>query len=147
MNNTIVDKTYLAEVLVTGGSTKQQILFPTLQNLDEKLTQAVVSFTIDVVTVSPTGVDVVNNALLQCSYLTLVMGDVNQIWNIPIVSLCTVNTGTSIFNPYALEFNNLNIIWAKSYVFIADLATIAVTDETFIFDIHYQDFPTANENK
>lgn len=145
MNNTIVDKTYTTEVLVPGASTKQQILFPTLQNLDQKLTQAVITFTKQTLTKSPTNVANANLALMKVTYLNLIMGDVNQIWNIPVLSLVTMRSSLSatetIFNPYALEFNNLNIIWAKSFIFIADTSVIAATDEAFIFDIHYSDFP------
>lgn len=145
MNNTIVDKTYTAEIIIPASSTKQQILFPTLQNLDSKLTQAVISFNPQTLTHSPTGVVTANLAVMKSIYVTLVQGDVNQIWNIPILSLCTLQSSLSatetIANKYALEFNNLNIIWAKSYIFIANVAAIAATDESVVFDIHYSDFP------
>lgn len=144
MNNIIIDKTYTVELLIQGGQTTQQVYFPILQVLDRKVTQSIGTNLVEILTKSPQNQVLANTPLIQCSYLNLVVGDVQQIWNIPLVSLITVTDGTTIANPFLVELNNLPIIWAKSYVFIADITTIALTNEVFVFDIHYAD-PTPND--
>lgn len=144
MNNVILDKTYYMEIVVAPVATAvQQIFFPLLQNLDNKVTQGIETYNPVDVTKNVSGAAPANIALLRCSFLTLVMGDVNQIWNIPLVSLINVRNGTAAavtsFNGYKNEFNNLKVIWAKSYVFISDLTKVAATTESFQFVISYTD--------
>jgi len=144
MNNIIVDKSYFVELLIKQSSTNQQIYFPILQVLDNKVTQGVETYNILDVLVTPSKIALANIALLQSSYLNLAVGDVNQIWNIPLVNLINVRTGSaaagSVFNGFCYELNNLKIIWAKSFVYIADVAQISgAQDEAFAFNIKYTD--------
>lgn len=144
MNNIIIDKTYFVELLVKAASTSQQIYFPILQVLDNKVTQGVETYKPLDLTVTPNKVALANTALLQCSYLNLAVGDVNQIWNIPLINLINVRNGTasaaSVSNNFCYELNNLKIIWAKSYVFIADITTISGSaDQAFAFNVKYAD--------
>lgn len=143
MNNIILDKTYFVELLVKGASTAQSIYFPILQVLDNKVTQGVETYNPVDLTKLVSGAAPANMPLIRCCYLNLAVGDVNQIWNIPLVSLINVRNGTaaavSSFSGFKNELNNLKIIWAKSYVFIADITKIAATDESFAFNIAYTD--------
>jgi len=144
MNNIIVDKSYNVELLVAQSSTSQQIYFPILQVLDNKVTQGIETYNILDVLKSVNNVALANIALLQVSYLNLVVGDIQQIWNFPLVSLINVRTGStgagSVFNGYCNELNNLKIIWAKSYVFISDVTKIsAAQNEAFVFNVKYTD--------
>lgn len=144
MNNIIIDKSYLVEVPVVKSSTSQIIYFPILQNLDGKLTQGISTYSITNLLKSPTNIPLANDNLLKSSYLMLIQGDVNQVWNIPLVDLITVHndSGTVPHNDFAIELDNLRIIWAKSYVFIADVSTISgAQNESFVFNIKYIDDP------
>lgn len=143
MNNIIVDKTYLVEIPVAASSTAQTYYFPVLNNLDGKLVQGLSTYPVGALTKSPTNVAVANQNLLQVSYLQLVVGDVNQLWNIPLIDLVTIQKtgGVSAFNPFAMEFNNLRVIWAKSFVFVADTTTIVASASSFVFNIKYIDDP------
>jgi hypothetical protein len=115
-----------------------------LQNLDGKLTAGIETFPPTIVTKTPSGATPANLALLQCSYLNLVMGDTQQIWNMPLVKFIqTVFPGSTTIpkTDYAIEFNNLKIIWAKCYVFVADITKIAASAESFVFNLSYIDNP------
>lgn len=143
MNTIILDKTYNVELLIQRSSTTQTNYFPIIQVLDTKLTQGVSTYINEVTPVTPSNSPTANTALMKVSFLNLVVGDVQQIWNIPMLDLCTLNaqpfTGVAS-NPFAIEFNNLKIIWAKSYVFIADVTKIsAAQNESFMFNIKYVD--------
>lgn len=142
MNHIIVDKTYTVELPVPASSTGQQIYFPILQVLDRKLTQGVDTYNVADVPKSPSNVALASAALLSVSFLNLVVGDVQQIWNLPLKQLIPLanNAAAGSFSPYAYEFNNLPIIWAKSYVFIADITQIPATASVFLFNIKYTDY-------
>ena len=145
MNNIILDKSYYVELLVTGGSAAQQIYFPILQVLDNKVTQGVETYSPTDLVKSVNNIASANMPLLRVSYLNLAVGDINQIWNCPLISLINVRNGTaaavSSFNGFKNEFNNLKVIWAKSFVFIADVSAIAAagTNQAFSFNIAYTD--------
>lgn len=143
MNIELLDKTYFAEIPIGASNTAQQYLFPTLNNLDGKFTQGIETYSVDLLTKSPGGATPANNNLLKCSYLVLFMGDVQQLWNIPLINLITTRnalaTSTMAFNPFAVELNNLRVIWAKSYVYVADTSKIAGAAESFVFNIKFTD--------
>lgn len=142
MNHVIIDKTYTVELLINGGSTAQRVYFPILQVLDRKLTQSIETFNVSVIPVSPSNVALANANLLDVAFLNLIVGDTEQITMLPLKKLININDNTpgTGFNPFAYELNNLPIIWAKSYVFIADVTQIAVANEIFLFNIAYTDY-------
>jgi hypothetical protein len=142
MNHVIINKTYTVELLVNGGSTSQRVYFPILQVLDRKLTQSIETFNVSVVPVSPSNVALAAAQLMNVAFLNLVVGDTEQITMLPLKKLININDNTAgtAFNPFAYEFDNLPIIWAKSYVFIADVTKIAVTNAVFLFNIAYTDY-------
>lgn len=143
MNIQILDKTYVCEIPVPASSTAQQFFFPTLNNLDGKFTQGLETYPVALMAKAPSGNALVNNNLLESSFVNLFVGDVNQIWNMPLIDFITVRSALSTdvfgFNPFAMEFNNLKIIWAKSYIFVADVTTIAASIQAYVFNIKYTD--------
>ena len=143
MNNVILDKTYFVEIPIAASSTAQQIYFPILQVLDNKVTQGIETYSPTDLVKSVNNVASANMPLIRVSYLNLAVGDVQQIWNIPLISLINVRNGTaaavSSFNGFKNELNNLKIIWAKSYIFIADVTAIAASAQAFCFNIAYTD--------
>lgn len=146
MNNLIVDKTYSFEMPIGASSTNQTIAFPILQILDRKLLQGIEMYSVRNLTKSPSNVALANDALMSVSYLNLYVEDTQYIWNMPLIDLITTRNATSaasvgVFNPFALEFNNLSVVWAKCNIFIADITKIAVTNEVFYLNIKYTDLP------
>lgn len=143
MNIEILDKSYFCEVPVPASSTAQQFFFPTLNNLDGKYTQGISCYPVELMAVAPSKSPVASRLLMQSSFLQLFVGDEIRIYNIPLIDLITVRTSlsTAAFgsNPFAYEFNNLKIIWAKSFVWVADTATIADSAASFVFNIKYTD--------
>lgn len=149
MNIQVLDKTYLAEIVVPASSTAQQYLFPTLNNLDGKFTQGLSAYPVGVMAKAPSGTAVVQQTLLESAFINLFVGDTNQYWNMPVIDFISIRTAlatdTAPFNPFAIEFNNVKIIWAKSYVFVADVATIPASASAFVFNIKYTDGVVAKE--
>jgi hypothetical protein len=151
MNIIVLDKTYMTQFPVAnpGGGTSQQVLFPTLQNLDGKITQGLRTYSPSVIAKTPGNVALANDALIACAFVNLFVGDVNQIWNIPMSDLMVNQKSGGVANafvPFHTEFNNLKIIWAKSFVFIADITTI-VAGQNFLFNILYADENTVMDKK
>lgn len=151
MNIQVYDKTYSVEIPILGGSTQQTLNFPILQVLDRKLLCGVSTYSPQIITKSPSGASLANDALLKVSFLNLVVGDLTQIWSLPLLELCTLQLpgGTAVFNQFGTEFNNLSIIWAKSSVFISDVTKIAAagTEESYLFKISYADVPVPMDQK
>jgi len=150
MNIIILDKTYLMEFLSVNpaGGNANQVSLPVLNNLDGKLLMGLTTYSPSIVSLTPGKSPLVNDAALKCSYLNLFVGDVNQIWNVPLVDLMNnQNFGqNNSFVPFSTEFNNLKIIWAKSFVFVAD-PTLLVPTESFMFNIRYADAATQMDTK
>ena len=149
MNIIVLDKTYIAEFpTISGGNPQQQVFFPVLNNLDGKITQGIETYSVSVISKTLAGATLANDALLACSYLFLIVGDVNQIWGIPLSNLMTIQKlgATPNYVPYVVELNNLKVIWAKSYVFVAD-TTKLVAGENFMFNIKYADEESVMDKK
>jgi len=142
MNIVIVDKSYLVEIAASTLALVETVYyFPTLENLDGKLTQGLSFYSPAVLTKTKQNRTVINQNVLACSYLTLVIGSDNQIWNLPLIDLLYHGRDTvaTTRTPFALEFNNLPVIWAKSFITIADPTTLAATSESFVCNIKYTD--------
>ena len=147
MNNIVLDKTYIAELPVQASSTAQQVFFPVLQNLDRKLTTGIQTYNATFFGKSQAGNTLAPQNLIACSYLNLVVGDVNQIWNMPLQDFQVQYYNGQPSVPFLFEFNNLPIIWAKSYVYISDTSQIPGSSCVFMFNIHYTDVPVPVTNK
>ncbi len=143
MNIEVLDKSYFAEIPIQASSTANQYFFPTLNNLDGKFTQGIRTYPVAAMTKSPAGATPANNALVNVSFLKLYVGNDVEYDTLPLMDLVTVRnslgTATWVYNPFAIEFNNKKIIWAKSYVFVADTSLIAGAAESFVFNILYSD--------
>ena len=143
MNIIVADKTYLVEIPIAKGSTVQKINFPTIDNLNGKFTTSIETFIPEVNPVGLSNTPLANSPLLAVSYLTLVVGDINWVWNVPLLKFVNLNNefNTGIASSlFQVEFNLLQIIWAKSFITIADVTKIsAAQDEEFQFNIFYSD--------
>jgi len=151
MNIQLLDKSYLTEITVPASSTAQQFLFPVLNNLDGKFTQGLSTYPVEHLPKAPSAAAVVQLSLLKSAFAVLFVEDKQEYWNIPLIDLVTVrsnlSTSTTPYNQYAIEFNNKQIIWAKSYVFVADVTTIPASASVFVFNIKYTDGVQKKESR
>jgi hypothetical protein len=146
MNIRVLNKTYMFEFAVAnvGGGTAQQVMFPVLQNLDGKITQGLDAYSVSMIPKTVGGNTLANDAMMKVSYVNLYVGEEDNYWNLPCSELMTIqnNSGaagnTANFVPFTTEFDNKKIIWAKSYVWIADPTKI-VPGEYFQFQIRFAD--------
>lgn len=140
MNIQVLDKTYLTEVPIAGGSTAQQFNFPTLNNLDGKFTQGLSSYGVAAMPKTPGGNTVVGDSLFKSCFLNLFVGDVNQYWNLPLIDIVTIRNSASAstvyYNPFALEMNNVQIIWAKSFIFVADASLLPAAGTNLVVPVN-----------
>lgn len=145
MNIQLLDKTYLCEIPIPGSntSTAAQIPFPTLNNLDGKFIQGMSAYGVAAMPKAPSGAAVSNALLFAASFVNLFVGDNNNYWNMPLIDFVTIRNSASAstvhYNPYAIEFENKQIIWAKSFIFIANTALFTATAEAFVVNIKYTD--------
>jgi len=144
MNIEILDKTYFAEITIPQSSTASQFFFPTINNLDGKFTQGLSSYGVVAMPKAVSQIPVINAALFKACFVNLFVGDLNQYANLPLIDLVTIRNSLSTsgvhYNPFAMEFNNVQIIWAKSYVLINDISLIsAAQNEVIPFTIKYTD--------
>jgi hypothetical protein len=145
MNIVVLNKTYNVEIAVRAGSTQQQIFFPQINVLDGALTTGIETYIPEIIPTAPSGLATANSALMSVTYLNLIVGDVLQVWNLPLLKLVTLNAPSATgvgSSPFSTEFDNLKIIWAKSYIFISDVSKISGSvQESFNFNINYADIP------
>ena len=151
MNIEILDKSYMAEIIIPQSSTASQFFFPTLNNLDGKYTQGLSSYGVAAMPKAPSTSPVINAALFAACFLNLFVGDDNYYWNLPLIDIVTtrnnLSTSTVYSNPFAIEFNNRQIIWAKSFIYVANTALISVSqNEVVPINIKYTDGVVKKEN-
>lgn len=133
----------LVELLVpgvAGGNTGTQFNFPDLPKLRYVNIQAIETFGIDTITVSPNNVATATAAYLQKSYLVLYSNQRQDLWRIPLVSLvrtqATAGGATTPFVRSLFELKDQQITWDKSYVTMAS-APANVANFSFIFGVYY----------
>ena len=106
------------EVPIPTGSTNTRFYFPDLPNLRNAMIQAVQLYTPGTLSATPnTGSTMVPIADLQKSFLTLYSGDLQLIYNAPLLAFSNIiNSAT---NPYSNDLptiDNMVISWTKSYI-------------------------------
>lgn len=135
--------TQVAVIKIPTASTLQRHYFPDLPNLRNVHLLGLETFSIGSLTDDPNNVPTVNNALLQCTYLTLVNAQSDQfVYRFPLINLIRTrnDTATPFVSVDALnEFAGMTAIFTKSFIEIADTTTISgAQDESVIFNIFYK---------
>ena len=132
----------LVEVLVpgiSGGNTTTQVQFPDLPKLRYVSTLALETFGVDTMAVSPNNVAVATAAILQKSYITLYAKDRQDIYRIPLISLCRTQATTGATTPFVrqlFELNGVQITWDKSFITLAS-APANTVNFSYIFGVYY----------
>jgi hypothetical protein len=124
------------EISVPSGSTLTRFYFPDLPQLRNAKIEAVQVYVAGAISATPlTGSTPVTLADAKKSFLTLYQGDLQLIYNIPLVGLIDINDGTS---PYVFQLpsmNDIDISWTKSFVSLP--TALATTNVAYSFGVYY----------
>jgi hypothetical protein len=132
-----IDRFEAVEISVPSGSTLTRFYFPDLPNLRNAKITAIQVYTAGTITATPlTGSTPVTTADLKKSFLTLYEGDLQLIYNTPMLGLN--NIVNSAADPYTFELpaiNGITISWVKSYVVLP--TALATTGVAYSFGVYY----------
>lgn len=124
------------EIPVPNGSTLTRFYFPDLPQLRDAKIQAIQIYAAGTLAASPlTGSALPVLADLKKSFLTLYQGDLQVIYNIPMVALNNIADSAT---PYVFELpsvNDISISWTKSYISLP--TALATTNVAYSFGIYY----------
>ena len=134
---TRIERFEAVEIPVPSGSTLTRFYFPDLPNLRNARITNIAIYTAGTITATPlTGSTPVTTADLKKTSLTLYEGDLQLVYNIPILSFNSiVNSAT---DPYQFELpsvNGLTVSWVKSYVSLP--TALATTGVAYSFGVYY----------
>jgi len=125
------------EIPVSSGSTLTRWYFNDLPNLRNAKITAIQIYTAGTISATPlTGSTPVTTADMKKSFLTLYQGDLQLVYNVPMLTLN--NMVNSAADPYTFELpavNDLTISWVKSYVSVP--TALATTGVTYSFGVYY----------
>lgn len=134
---TRIERFEAVEIAVPTSSTLTRFYFPDLPNLRNARITNIAIYTAGSITATPlTGSTPVTTADLKKSFLTLYEGDLQLVYNIPILSFNSIVN--SAVDPYQFELpsvNGLTISWVKSYVSLP--TALATTGVAYSFGVYY----------
>lgn len=132
------------EVIFPSTSVKQQTFFPDLPNLRQKPITGIEVYSSSEQSKGQSGTSLVAAEYLREAYLVLYF-DGGEFIQVPLQSLHRISS-TSTSNGANITFFEIpqlagqNIVWTKSYVFIADttnIATSAWQNKELVFNVYY----------
>jgi hypothetical protein len=125
------------EINVPNGSTLTRFYFPDLPQLRLAKIEAIQVYVAGAISATPlTGSTPVTVADAKKSFLTLYQGDLQLIYNIPILGLNNIQEGTT--TPFVFELpsmNDIDISWTKSFVSLP--SALATTNVAYSFGVYY----------
>jgi hypothetical protein len=131
------------ELYIPTGSTKQTYYFPDLPNLRNKPITGIEAFSGSEQSKGQSGYEVVPAANLREAYLVLYF-DGGEFIQVPLQSIHRVSTTSTTNGANATFFDipqlaGQNIVWTKSYVFIADTTNLSgvIAGKEFLFNVYY----------
>jgi len=132
-----IERFEAVEISVPTSSTLTRFYFPDLPNLRSAKITAIQVYTAGTITATPlTGSTPVTTADLKKSFLTLYEGDLQLVYNVPMLNFN--NIVNSAADPYTFELPNVNgitISWVKSYVNLP--TALATTNVAYSFGVYY----------
>jgi len=127
------------EIPVPSGSTLTRFYFNDLPNLRNAKITSVQVYTTDTISATPlTGATPVTIADLKKSFLTLYEGDLQLIYNIPMLSFNNFAQNATTSAAFVFELPNVDgitISWVKSYISLP--SALATTGTTYSFGVYY----------
>jgi len=132
-----IERFEAVEINVPSGSTLTRFYFPDLPNLRNAKISAIQVYTAGTITATPlTGSTPVTTADLKKSFLTLYQGDLQLVYNVPLISLN--NMVNSAADPYTFELpavNGITVSWVKSFVNLP--TALGTTNVAYSFGVYY----------
>jgi hypothetical protein len=105
------------EIAIPSGTTLTRFFFQDQPQLRNAYIQGIQFYTPTVLTATPlTGSTPTTLANMKTASLTLYAGDLQVVFNMPILNLNEIDDGTSPFTWNLPNIQNLTISWVKSYV-------------------------------
>jgi hypothetical protein len=125
------------EIPVAAGSTLTKFFFPDLPNLRNAKVRRIECYTPGTITATPlTGRTPVVIADLQKTVITLYVGDLQLVYNMPILAFNNfVGTATNPYVNIPLEIDGMTISWTKSFVSVP--TALATPNVAYSFGIFY----------
>ncbi len=125
------------EVPVPNGSTLTRFFIQDQPQLRNAYIKGIQFYTPSVITATPlTGSTPATLADMRKAYLTLVSGDLQVVYNMPILNLNEIDDATSPFTWNLPEIQDITVSWVKSYIQLASAA--ATTNVAFSFGVYYE---------
>ena len=125
------------EVPVPNGSTLTRFFFQDQPQLRNAYIKGIQFYTPTVLTATPlTGSTPATLADMKKATITLFSGDLQVVYNMPILNLNEMNDLTSPFTFNLPEIQDLTISWVKSYIQLASAA--ATTNVAFSMGVYYE---------
>jgi hypothetical protein len=132
-----IERFEAVEIAVPSGSTLTRFYFPDLPNLRNAKITGIQIYTAGTITATPlTGSTPVTTADLKKSFLTLYEGDLQLVYNVPMLTMN--NIVNSAADPYTFELptiNGITISWVKSYVSLP--TALSTTSVAYSFGVYY----------
>jgi hypothetical protein len=132
-----IERFEAVEISVPSGSTLTRFYFNDLPNLRNARITSIQVYTAGTISATPlTGSTPVTTADMKKSFLTLYAGDLQLVYNVPMISLN--NMVNSAADPYTFELptiNGMTISWIKSYVSLP--SALATTGTAYSFGVYY----------
>ena len=124
------------EISVPNGSTLTRFYFPDLPQLRMAKIEAIQVYVAGAISATPlTGSTPVTLADAKKSFLTLYQGDLQLIYNIPILALNNLQEGTTPFVFELPGMNDIDISWTKSFISLP--SALATTNVAYSFGVYY----------
>jgi hypothetical protein len=124
------------EINVPSGSTLTRFQFPDQPQLRNAKIQGIQVYTPTAITKTPlSGATPTTLADLKQSFLTLYQGDLQILYQLPILAFNNIQDLTSPHVWELPEMNDIDISWTKSYISTA--AALGTTGVTYSFGIYY----------
>ena len=124
------------EINVPNGSTLTRFYFPDLPQLRNAKIEAIQVYAAGSISATPlTGSTPVTLADLKKSSLTLYQGDLQLIYNIPLVALQNISDSATPFVFQLPSMNDIDISWTKSFVSLPPAR--ATTNVAYSFGVYY----------
>ena len=125
------------EIPVPSGSTLTRFFFQDQPQLRNAYIKGIQFYTPTVITATPnTGSTPATVADMKKTALTLYSGDLQVVFNMPILNLNEINDLTNPFVFQLPEIQNITISWVKSYIQLATAA--GTTGVAYSMGVYYE---------
>lgn len=128
----IIEKSYLVELNLGTVAVQKQINFSFIPQLEGTQIYGIQAFSSNDISTSPNGSTVVSAAGLGNLTVTFVVGDVQEVFLLPVADL-----NSPLIYGFVRMFNNKRLNLTKSFVTIQSIASIAA-NESVLFNFIYR---------